>query len=76
VHQKGHNWVVTSAIRHDLPSFFPMNSFVIRVVEIDLLPRAGGGTDGSDLIPKFLLDLWVLGEFEGGEGQCVDAGFV
>ena len=41
---------------------------MIRVLDIDLPPRAGGGTSSSDLIPKFRLDLWVLGELEEGEG--------
>jgi len=44
--------------------------FIIRVVEIDLPLRTDGSTGGSDLIPKFLLDLWVLGELEEGERQC------
>jgi len=43
------------------------HSFIIRVLEIDLPLRAGSGTRGSDFIPKFLLDLWVLGELEEGE---------
>jgi len=50
--------------------------FIIRVVEIDLPPRTDGGTGGSDLIPKFLLDLWVLCELEEGEGQRVGTGFI
>ena len=47
------------------------HSFVIQTLEIDLPPRAGGGTGGYDSIPKLLLDLWVFGELEEGEGQRV-----
>ena len=50
--------------------------FIIRVVEIDLPPRTDCGTCGSDFIPKLLLDLWVLGELEEGEGQRVGTGFI
>jgi len=50
--------------------------FAILMLETDLPPRTGGGTGGSDLIPKFLLDLWVLGEFEEGKGRCVGTGLV
>jgi hypothetical protein len=46
------------------------------VIEIDVSPRANGGTRSSDFIPKFLLDLWVPGEFKEGEGQCVGTGFI
>ena len=52
------------------------HSFVIRTLEIDLPPRAGGGTGGYDFILKLLLDLWVFGELEEGEGQCAGTGFV
>ena len=44
------------------------HSFIIRVLEINLPSRTGGGMGSSDLIPKFRLDLWVLGELEEGEG--------
>jgi len=49
---------------------------MIRVPEIDLPPQTGGGTGSPDFIPKLLLDLWVLCEFEEGEGQCVGTGFI
>jgi len=76
---------VNASIRTENPGVRPTNldkrvqvghPFIIRVVEIDLPPRTDGGTGGSDLIPKLLLDLWVLGELEEGEGQSVGTGFI
>ena len=52
------------------------HSFVIRALEINLPPRAGGGTGSYYSILKLLLDLCVLGEIEEGKGQCVGTSFV
>jgi len=50
------------------------HSFVIRALEIDLPPRAGGGT--GSYYSTLKLDLCVLGEIEEGKGQCVGTSFV
>lgn len=52
------------------------HSFIIGVAEIRLSPGAKGGTRSSDFVPKSSLDLWMLGEFEEAEGQCVGSGFI
>jgi len=44
--------------------------------KICLSPNANGSTRSSDFFTNLLLDIRVLGEFEGGGGQRIGSGFV
>ena len=49
---------------------------VVCAADIGVSPGTSGSTRSPDFIPELLLEIWVLGEFEEGKGQCMRGGFI